>query len=605
MYPHNYFPKIDMQRVSYLKRSLEIVWDSGRNWTIARWLITAFQSCIPITRMYCMKLLLDAITEGFNAASVEKYKVAAPLIVAMGAINLVGALLGSVDRLVSEIQNQKVSDHLLSIMHDQAVKVDLEYYENSEYYDIAERARSESQGIPLKLINRLQSIGGNLIQVGTLGSLLLFFDWKILALLVLPIFPRIGIRFYFIDEVQKWVQRRTATQRKAAYYNNLLTTDSYAKEIRLFDLGHLFKRRFRIVRQKLLKEKLELAKRRTSADFSTTILSVIAMWGAYAFIAYETVQGHITVGDLVLYNQSFRKAYDAIWSLLQDVAGLYEDVQYVSYLFEFLDFQPKIIDPVQPKDIPIPIKSGIIFEHVDFTYPGSQRQALTNISLTIQPGEVIALVGENGSGKTTVTKLLTRLYDPSQGRILIDGIDLRDLKVKELRQQISVIFQDYAKYDLTARENIWLGNIECDLDDKNIEFAAQLAGADEVIRSLPKQYDNLLGKRFEGGEELSIGQWQKVSIARAFLRNSQIIVLDEPTSALDPRAEYEIFCKFRELLNGQSAVLVTHRLSTVKMADCIYVLEHGHIVESGTHDVLISLDGVYANLFETQAKNYR
>jgi len=494
---------------------------------------------------------------------------------------------------------------MFEIMHDQAAAVDLEYYENSEYYDILERARGEGSGVPLRLSNRIKNIASDAIQLLTMGGVLLFFDWKIFALLVLPIVPRIGIRFYFVDELQRWIERRTATQRKASYYNNLLTNDAHAKELRLFDLGDLFKDRFRTIRQHLLKEKFELAKRRTIAEFSTTILSVIAMWGAYAFIAYQTVLGIITVGDLVLYNQSFRKAYDSIWSLLQGVAGLYEDMQFLSYLFEFLDFEPKIVDPPNPLPVPRPMRMGIEFKNVDFAYPGSARQAIKNVSLRIQPGEVIALVGENGSGKTTLTKLLCRLYDPDAGQITIDGIDLRQVAVRDLRSEISVIFQDYAKYQMTARENIWLGNISQPLEASTIEQAAKRAGADEVIRTLPQQYDNLLGKRFEGGEELSIGQWQKVSIARAFLRDSQLIVLDEPTSALDPKAEYEVFRKFRELLEDQAAVLVTHRLSTVKMADCIYVLENGRIVESGPHDALIALDGVYAQLFETQAQNYR
>jgi ATP-binding cassette subfamily B protein len=494
---------------------------------------------------------------------------------------------------------------MFEIMHDQAAAVDLEYYENSEYYDILERAQAEGSGVPLRLSNRIKNVISDAIQLLTMGGVLLFFDWKMFALLVLPVIPRIGIRFYFVDELQRWIERRTATQRKASYYNNLLMNDAHAKELRLFDLGNLFKTRFRTIRQHLLKEKFELAKRRTFAEFSTTILSVIAMWGAYGFIAYQTVLGAITVGDLVLYNQSFRKAYDSIWSLLQGVAGLYEDMQFLGYLFEFLDFEPKIVDPPDPQPVPRPMRSGIEFKNVDFAYPGSARQAIKNVSLKIQPGEVIALVGENGSGKTTLTKLLCRLYDPDAGQITIDGIDLRQVAVRDLRAEISVIFQDYAKYQMTARENIWLGNISQSLEDGTIEEAAKRAGADEVIRTLPAQYDNMLGKRFEGGEELSIGQWQKVSIARAFLRDSQLIVLDEPTSALDPKAEYEVFRKFRELLEDQAAVLVTHRLSTVKMADCIYVLENGQIVESGPHDALIALDGVYAQLFETQAQNYR
>lgn len=598
-------PKITWHQVSYLGRAIKIVWESGRRWTFSLWMLSILQSVLPVLRLYVMKLLLDAISQGYADKTLTNFKTVIPLIVAMGAINISGALMSGASRLVNELQSQRVSDYMFEIMHDQAAAVDLEYYENAEYYDILERARSEGSNVPLKLSNRIKGVLSDAIQLITMGGVLLFFDWKIFALLVLPIIPRIGIRFYLIDELQRWIERRTATQRKASYYNSLLTSDSHAKELRLFDLGDLFKTRFRRTRQHLLKEKFELAKRRTVAEFSTTILSVIAMWGAYAFIAYQTVTGVITVGDLVLYNQSFRKAYSSIWSLLQGAVGLYEDMQFLGYLFEFLDFEPKIVDPPDPKLVPRPMQTGIEFKHVDFAYPGSTRQAIKDVSLKIQPGEVIALVGENGSGKTTLTKLLCRLYDPDAGQITLDGIDLRDLSVRDLRSEISVIFQDYSKYQMTARENIWLGNVTRSPDDVAIEHAAQRAGADEVIRTLPEQYDNMLGKRFEGGEELSIGQWQKVSIARAFLRNSQLIVLDEPTSALDPKAEYEVFRKFRELLEDQAAVLVTHRLSTVKMADCIYVLEQGRIVESGPHDALIALDGVYAQLFETQAQNYR
>ncbi|OAB61990.1 ABC transporter ATP-binding protein [Leptolyngbya valderiana BDU 20041] len=598
--------QFESQRVIHLGRAMRIVWESGPIWTIARTVLTIIQSCLPITRLYIMKLLLDAITGGFDASNPEAaFAKVAPLVIAMGVVNLTGAMLSSISTLVNQYQQQVVSDRLLEIIHDHALNVDLEHYENPTYYDILERARSEANGVPLRLLNRLQQVGSNLVQLATMGATLLTFNWLVGIVLFVPVIPRILVRVAFVREIHRWLKKRTATQREAGYYNSLVLNDQHAKEIRLFDLGKLFSDRFRRLRWRLRKERLEITFRRTTADFFTTLISVVATWAVYAYIAYQTVQGNITVGDLVLYNQAFRKAYDALWNILQGAAGLYEDNQYLSYLFEFLSIKPKIVDPPYPKPVPRPMQKGLAFENVDFHYPGSERQALKDVSLTLQPGEVIALVGENGSGKTTLIKLLCRLYDPDGGRVTLDGIDLRDFAVKELRQQISVIFQDYAKYHLTARENIWLGNVDCPADDERIVAAARRAGADEVIQSLPRGYDNILGKRFETGEELSIGQWQKVSIARAFLRNSQIIVLDEPTSALDPKAEYEVFKKFRELLQGQSAVLITHRLSTVRMADCIYVLDKGRIVESGPHEVLMERQGIYARLFETQAQNYR
>lgn len=373
---------------------------------------------------------------------------------------------------------------------------------------------NQANSVPLQLLNRLEQIGSNLVQLATMGTTLLTFNWLIGGVLVIPVIPRILVRLAFVREIHAWLQRRTATQREASYYNSLLVSENYAKEIRLFQLGELFSRRFRKLRWRLREERLQIALRRASADFFTTIIAVIATWGIYAYIAFQTVQGNITVGDLVLYNQAFRKAYDALWQVLQGVAGLYDDNRYLSYLFEFLNIKPRIVDPESPKPIPRPMKQGIYFKNVYFNYPNSQREAIKNASFHLEPGEVIALVGENGSGKTTLIKLLCRLYDPTEGSVEIDGIDVREMKVRELRQQISVIFQDYAKYHLTARENIWLGNLECPSDDERIIKAAQRSGADDVIQSLPLAYDNLLGKRFETGEELSIGQWQKVSIAQ-------------------------------------------------------------------------------------------
>ncbi|NMG58611.1 ABC transporter ATP-binding protein [Geitlerinema sp. P-1104] len=596
----------ESERVLHLGRAIAIVWKSGPWWTVARSSITIVKSCIPITRLYIMKLLLDTITMGFDADNPQDaFRRITPLVIAMGLVNLAAAFLSSVGRLVNQYQQQVVSDRLYEIIHDKAIAVDLEHYENPAYYDILERARNQANSVPLQLLNRLEQIGGNLVQLATMGTTLLTFNWLIGGVLVIPVIPRILVRLAFVREIHAWLQRRTATQREASYYNSLLVSEGYAKEIRLFQLGELFSRRFRKLRWRLREERLQIALRRASADFFTTIISVVATWGIYAYIAYQTVQGNITVGDLVLYNQAFRKAYDALWQVLQGVAGLYDDNRYLSYLFEFLNIKPRIVDPESPKPVPRPMRQGIQFKNVYFNYPNSQREAIKNASFHLGPDEVIALVGENGSGKTTLIKLLCRLYDPTEGSVEIDGIDVREMKVRELRQQISVIFQDYAKYHLTARENIWLGNLECPSDDERIIKAAQRSGADEVIQTLPLAYDNLLGKRFETGEELSIGQWQKVSIARAFLRDSQVIVLDEPTSALDPKAEYEVFKKFRELLEGQSAVLITHRLSTVKMADRIYVLDKGCIVESGSHDELIAKQGLYATLFETQARNYR
>jgi ATP-binding cassette subfamily B protein len=329
------------------------------------------------------------------------------------------------------------------------------------------------------------------------------------------------------------------------------------------------------------------------------------MFGSFGVIAWRTMNGAITLGDMVMYFGAFQRGQDFFREMLTAAAGLHEDNLFLADLEAFLSLEPKVHEPVAPKPVPRPFRKGIVLDHVSFRYPGSDRPVLDGIDLEIHPGEHVALVGENGSGKSTLVKLLCRLYDPTGGSIRIDGIDLRDFRSDELRREIGVIFQDYVQYHLTALENIGFGNTAVPFDRERVVAAARYAGADEVVAGLKDGYDTYLGKRFGAGAELSIGQWQKIAIARAFMRDSQLIVMDEPTSALDPRAEFEVFARFHELAASRSAVLVSHRLSTVRMADRIYVLADGQIVECGNHDELVHRGGTYAHLFETQASHYR
>jgi ATP-binding cassette subfamily B protein len=317
------------------------------------------------------------------------------------------------------------------------------------------------------------------------------------------------------------------------------------------------------------------------------------------------VQGAITIGDLVMYYQAFQRGQEFLRAMLDGLAGLYEDHLFLHSLYEFLDLDRKAVEPLVPEAVPRPMRTGIVFDHVSFQYPTGTRKVLQDITLTVRPGESVALVGANGSGKTTLIKLLCRLYDPTGGTITLDGIDLRDFETAALRREIGIIFQDYAQYHLTARENISFGNVEALGDQDRVVAAARHSGADEVIKGLKQGYDTILGKWFEDGEELSIGEWQKVALARAFMRDAQIVVLDEPTSALDAKAEYEVFRQFRRLAKGRTTILISHRFSTVRMADCIYVLDDGRVVENGTHEQLVQAGGRYGRLFETQARHYR
>ena len=598
--------RLKILRTLQLGRALRFVWQSAKGWTIANGVLLVVQGVMPLFSLYLMKLMIDGVTAGLAAPDkVAAFSRVALFIGLMGAVTLFTALVRSIAGLIGEAQSQVIADHMSNVLHAKSIEVDLEYYESAQYYDTLHRAQQEASLRPTHIVNGLAQIGQSGISLLAMGGLLLSFHWGIAVLLFAAVIPGIVVRIRYSGRMYRWQRERTSTERQAGYLNWMLTGSSHAKEIRLFDLGALFIDRFRALRRKLRKERLAIAARRSVAELISQTGATVAIYGSYAFIAYRTVQGSITLGELVMYFQAFQRGQDFLKDLLGGLAGLYEDNLFLSNLYEFLDLKPKVGEPVHRKPVPRLMREGIAFHQVSFQYPAGARKVLEGITLTIRPGEVVALVGENGSGKTTLIKLLCRLYDPKDGVITLDGTDLRQFKTTELRRQIAVIFQDYVQYHLTARENIWFGNISLSSDDERILTAARHSGADEVIQGLPRGYDTILGKWFENGEQLSIGEWQKVALARAFLRDSQIIVLDEPTSSMDARTEYAVFQNFRRLAAGRTAVLISHRFSTVRMADCIYVLEAGKIIEKGSHDELIRTGGKYAHLFEMQARHYR
>jgi ATP-binding cassette, subfamily B, bacterial len=453
-------------------------------------------------------------------------------------------------------------------------------------------------------VNGLVAIAQNTISLFGIAGLLFAFSGWVVLILFLAAIPVALVRLIFARKRYRLEQAQTSAERHAWYYNWILTDSVHAKEVRLFDLGSLFCERFRSVRRELRERRLTLSRSRIATDLVVQGLMSIAIFGSFGFMAYRTIGGALTIGALVMYYQSFQSGLGSVRAIFGGLAGLYEDNLFLSNFYRFLDLKPAITAPPHPQPVPTRKRQGVCFHNVSFTYPGSLRSALNEISITIAPGEVIALVGENGSGKTTLVKLLCRLYDPSAGEVTVDGIDLRELDPICWRHEISVILQDYIHYHLSARENIWLSNLDLAPDSERIVEAARLSGADPVIRGLPESYDTLLGHWFEGGHELSVGEWQKVALARAFVRDSGIIVLDEPTSSLDPLAEAEVFGHLREFIQDRSAVLISHRFSTVQMADRIYVLKNGMITEQGTHRELLQQGGQYARLYRIQADRY-
>lgn len=595
-----------MRTALRLDRAVRFVWEAGPGWTIASLALVVVQGVLPLLTLYLMKLIVDAVT--FALAAPDKanaFRHVALLIAAAAGVALLNSFIGLIAGLVRQAQSLHVTDHMSNIMHAKSVEVDLEYYENSKYFDTLHRAQQEAPSRPTQIVNGLVSLGQSGISLLAMGALLLSFHWAVALILFVAAVPGVLVRFRYSHITYHWQRERTQRNRLTGYFNWILTGDAHAKEIRLFDLGDLFRNRFRTLRKDLRGESLLLARKRSTAGFLAQAGAIIPVFGSFVYIAYRTVQGAITLGDMVMYFQAVQRGLGFLRGMLGGLAGLYEHNLFLTNLFEFLDLKPKVREPENPVPVPHPIRKGIFFDHVTFHYPEGKRKVLRDITMKIGQGEVVALVGENGSGKTTLIKLLCRLYDPLEGSITCDGIDLKQFEIKSLRREISVIFQDYARYHMTARENVWFGNTELPPDHEKIEAAARQAGAHGLIEGLPDGYESILGKWFKEGEELSIGEWQKVALARAFLRDAQIIVLDEPTSSMDAKSEYEVFSSFRKMVEGRTAVLISHRFSTVRMADRIFVFEDGGIRESGSHEDLIRLDGTYARLFEKQARSYR
>lgn len=586
--------------------TFRLVWEADRRGAILLAVLTLVAALFPPAIAYVGKLIVDGVVEAARTGAAEARTHALQL-VGLELLLVVGAT--AVTRLLALIRDL-LRANLGNVINlrilKKALQLELRHFEDSETYDKMQNARREAASRPLSLVLQAFGIVQNLITLVTFAAMLVGLSpWSILILFAASI-PAFIAEARMAGESFRLYSWRAPEGRRLNYLEWILTRDSHVKEVKLFNLGDEILARYQSLFSKFYGEDRKLAYRRLGYGLSLGLLSVVAFYGLYAFVVGRAAAGAITLGSMTLYIAVFRQGQGAFQAILTSIGSMYEDALFMSNLFLYLDIPtsgetPRLSPPLSPTRGPT---QRLELRHVSFRYPGRKEWALQDINLVLEPGEKLGLVGENGAGKSTLVKLLLRLYEPTEGEILYGGVDLRDMDPEDLRSRIGAVFQDFVRYQFNAAENIGLGEVRHLQDRARIEAAAEKGGAAGVIDALPQKYDTVLGGWFESGQELSSGQWQKLAVARAFMRDAEILILDEPTAAIDAEAEHELFRRFQALAADRTAIIISHRFSTVRIADRIAVLHGGQMVELGSHAQLVEQDGRYAHLFRLQAQGY-
>ena len=599
-----------LEALRYLPALFGLIWRTHRGYTAAIVVLRVIRSIVPVTTFWVGKLILDSVIAARNdqgdLTQIWRYLALELLIV------LTGEILARASSLIESLLGDLFSNAMSVELMGHAAKLDLAQFEDPEFYDHLERARRQTVG-RIALLSLLLSMSQDALTLITLAGALIAYNPWLLILLALAVIPSFLGETHFAALGYSLLFRWTPERRQLDYLRYVGASNITAKEVQMFGLAPWLTQRYKELAQRFYDENRKLSVRRGVVSALLSILGTVGYYSAYVIILLRAVRGEITIGTLTFLAASFGRGRDVIQSILLSASNVFEQALYLRDLFVFLEMKPTIES--RPNAIPVatPIKSGFVFDNVGFRYPESERWAVRNVNFSLRPGERVALVGENGAGKTTITKLLARLYDPTEGRITLDGIDLKDYDLASLRRAIGVIFQDFVRYDMRFDENIGVGEIDsvrADLERSNgtpdaITTAAENSLAASLLPRFAKGYQQMLGRRFDDGVDLSGGEWQKIALARAYIRNAQVLILDEPTAALDARAEYEVFVRFSELVAGRMAILISHRFSTVRMADRIIVLRFGKVEEQGSHEELLASNGLYHELFTMQAAGYR
>lgn len=607
-----------IRALRYVPRLLSLIWGTHRGYTVAMVVLRIVRAGVPVTTLWIGKLIIDEVVRlassgGGDTGLLWRY------VVLEIAVVVTGELLGRASTLVESLLGDLFSNYTSVWMMEHAATLDLAQFEDPDFYDKMERARRQTVG-RIALLTQLLTIGQSLITLVSLSAALLLYSPWLFLLLLLGVLPAFLGETHFASLQYSLLYSWTPERRRLDYYRYIGASNETARELKTFGLSEWVTERYRKLADRYYRENKRLSVRKAVVSTALSFLGEAGYYTAYVLILLDAVSGAITIGTLTFLSGAFMQGRSLMGRILGDASRVQEGSLYLKDLFDFFEVQPSVVSAPGSPPVPLPMREGFRFENVGFRYPGSDRWAVRHVSFELHPGERIAFVGENGAGKTTLTKLIARLYDPSEGRILLDGRDLREYDLLSLRRAVSIIFQDFVRYELRFDENIGIGSIESardyldaldeELDEaargnESIESAAEKSLASELLARFPEGWRQMLGRRFDGGVNLSGGEWQKVALARAYMRDAQILILDEPTAALDARAEYEVFLRFSELVQGRTAIIISHRFSTVRMADRIVVLRNGRVEEEGTHAELLALSGLYAELFRMQAEGYR